>query len=171
MAGHDDGDDFFSDDGLDNLPHDALTELENNAIHFTQAQHPAHLTAPPSSDYGDDFEDDDLDDAVVIDESRSTPAINPGFQRSKPGHTIQRDQLQQQRPVPSSNPNIANRQGQNAPLPPRFSQVTRLHPPVPIPQHESMVVEQGSQPSAGPDDQVESLQRQIEEVWCTYYCI
>jgi hypothetical protein len=81
MAGHDDGESNYDNDDLDDLPSDALIELENNAIQFTQAQ---RVKAAPSSDYGDDFEDEDLDDAVVIDESRSTPAIVPTLRQTVP---------------------------------------------------------------------------------------
>ncbi|KAG9258817.1 DNA repair protein Rad26 [Emericellopsis atlantica] len=67
--------DEFSDDGFDDLPDNALQELENNAISLTQAhQHTQHQDRfPPArqqpqrafSDYGWD-EDDDLDTSEVI---------------------------------------------------------------------------------------------------------
>ncbi|GAP86994.1 putative DNA repair protein Rad26 [Rosellinia necatrix] len=69
-------DDFFSDDDLDTLNANALQELENGAIQFTQAQRTHGQPQPPppppprppvaprlSAEY--DFEDDDLDDAVL----------------------------------------------------------------------------------------------------------
>lgn len=68
--------DDFSDDDLDGLNDNALQELENNALQFTQAQKPHGRPAPeplhaprvhpllPEAEY--DFEDDDLDDAVLV---------------------------------------------------------------------------------------------------------
>lgn len=72
MAGHDEGDDFFSDDGLDNIPQNAFDELEETAIRQTQA---TQLAQPPpsSSNYGDDFDDEDLDDAEVFDAAQDAP--------------------------------------------------------------------------------------------------
>lgn len=68
--------DEFSDDGLDELNDTILQELEANAIQFTQAQKLAQSQAAPpppqpprTATYGYGFEDDDLDDAVVFDES------------------------------------------------------------------------------------------------------
>lgn len=164
MAGHDDGDDFFSDDDLDALPHDALAELENNAIQFTQAQQPNRMKALPSSDYGDDFEDEDLDDAVVIDESKSTPAIIPALRRKSQGQAAQQEQFRQHERRTISSPSLANRQRLPDFVPPRFSQPSQVPPRVPIAQNESMVVQQGSQPDSGTEDKVDNLQRQIEEV-------
>lgn len=67
--------DDFSDDGFDDLNDTTLQELENNAVHLTQAQKPLNtqLSQPPNDndDYG--LEDDDLDDAVVIDEAAHLP--------------------------------------------------------------------------------------------------
>ncbi|KAI0871623.1 hypothetical protein GGS24DRAFT_470605 [Hypoxylon argillaceum] len=68
--------DDFSDDDLDGLNDNALQELENNALQFTQTQKPHGRPAPeplhaprvhpllPEAEY--DFEDDDLDDAVLV---------------------------------------------------------------------------------------------------------
>lgn len=68
--------DDFSDDGFDDLNDTTLQELENNAIQLTQAQKPLNtqLTQPAFAE-NDDFglEDDDLDDAVVIDEAAQLP--------------------------------------------------------------------------------------------------
>ncbi|SRR6266536_2951073 len=164
MAGHDDGDEFFSDDDLDALPHDALAELENNAIQFTQAQQPTLLKAPPSSDYGDDFEDEDLDDAVVIDESRSTPAIIPALHRKSQGQAAQQERFRQRQRGTANSPSLANRQRLPDFVPPRFSQPSQVLLRVPIAPNDSMVAQQGSQPDSGIEDKVDSLQRQIEEV-------
>jgi hypothetical protein len=156
MAGHDDGESNYDDDDLDDLPSDALIELENNAIQFTQAQ---RVKAAPSSDYGDDFEDEDLDDAVVIDESRSTPAIVPTLRQTVPGPAIQHEQFRQQRYGMANNSNLANRQRYNPP--PKFNESSRL-PTEPIVQHADKVEQGTGEQAAGSD--VLSLQRQVEEV-------
>jgi hypothetical protein len=169
MAGQDDGDNFFDDDDLDTLPHDALVELENNAIQFTQAQTATRYIVTASSDYGDDFDDEELDDAVVIDESRSTPAALPALHRNIPGQATQREQFRQQRhgtTLSTLNPNLASRQ--RPPDPPKFNQPNRSQPR--IPQNDSMTAQQGSQAS-GVEANVESLQRQIEEVMLSSYYI
>lgn len=164
----------FSDEELDSLPADALVELENNAIQFTQAQTQARYSKPanaanaaPSSDYGDEIGDEDLDDAVIIDESKSTPAIIPGFQRQVPNQAAQREQFRQQRYGSTSNTYtaLADRQ-RNPPIPPppRFSQSTPVVPRAPVPQNDSMTAEQGSQPSVSGDNSAEALQIQFQEV-------
>lgn len=161
MAGYDDGEDFFDDDDLDALPHDTLLELENDAIQFTQAQtQAARQKPPPSSDYGDEFDDEDLDDAVVIDESRSTAAIPP-VQRPDP--VTQHEQFRQDRYGAPSGSNLANR-------PRQLHQPSRVSAQIPTPQHESMVAQQGSHPSAAAGLTVESLQKQVEQVR-TYDCL
>ncbi|RKF56411.1 putative dna repair protein rad26 [Erysiphe neolycopersici] len=76
-------DEEFSDDDLDKLPQDTFIELENKAIQYTQAQAQARLNAVSTSDYGDDLEDDDLKDAIVIDRSSSTQAIIQSLQKNK----------------------------------------------------------------------------------------
>jgi len=157
MAAHDDGGSNYDDDDLDDLPTDALLELENNAIQFTQAQ---RAKAAPSSDYGDDFEDEDFDDAVVIDESRSTPAVVPVLRRNAPGPATQHEQFRQQRYGAANTPSLASRQRYNPP--PRFNEPSRL-PAAPSSQQAHQVVLGGGE-QAGPD--VLSLQRQVEEVMC-----
>lgn len=152
MAAHDDGESNYDDDDLDDLPTDALLELENNAIQFTQAQ---RVKAPPSSDYGDDFEDEDLDDAVVIDESRSTPAFP---RQTVPGPATQHEQFRQQRYVAANNSNLANRQRYNPP--PKFNESSRLAL-APIAQYVGEI-EQGRGVQASPN--VLNLQRKVEEV-------
>jgi hypothetical protein len=107
MANYADVDHDFSDDDFNDLPTDALAELENNAIQFTQSVIPqpqAYVQAQvqaqpkpgavPSSDYGDDFDDDDLDDAVVIDESRSTPAALASHIQNGTGPAVRKDAYQ-----------------------------------------------------------------------------
>lgn len=60
--------DEFSDDGFDDLPDNALQELERNAFQLTQAQakqQSSHDAPPRLSDYGWEEEDDDLDNTEV----------------------------------------------------------------------------------------------------------
>ncbi|POS85650.1 hypothetical protein EPUL_002776 [Erysiphe pulchra] len=76
-------DEDFSDDDLDKLPQDTFIELENKAIQYTQAQTQARLNAVSTSDYGDDLEDDDLNDAVVIDRSSGTQVIIRSLHQNK----------------------------------------------------------------------------------------
>ncbi|KAI0508839.1 hypothetical protein F5B22DRAFT_618925 [Xylaria bambusicola] len=105
--------DDFSDDDFDALNANALQELENNAIQFTQAQkpyprqEPPPLPAPqPRQDDGYDYEDDDLDDAVVVvqDARQPKPALSPTRDRSAQLPTRiplqQQQQQQQQRQQP-----------------------------------------------------------------------
>ena len=170
MAVHEDGENIFSDDDLDHLPLNALAELENNAIRATQVPtQVTRLKVSPSSDYGDDFEDEDLDDAVVIDEAKSAPAIIPALHRNAQGQAIPRAQFRQQRygAISNPNPNLANRQSPNAPTPSALHRPNRFPPRIPIPHDESMVAQQGSQPEAT-DPKIESLQRQVEEVTLGY---
>jgi hypothetical protein len=156
MAGHEDGESNYDDDDLDDITTDALIELENNAIQFTQAQ---RVKAAPSSDYGDDFEDEDLDDAVVIDESRSKPAIIPSLRQNVPGLATQHEQFRQQRYGEANSSNLANRQRRN--LPPKFNDLNRS-PPASTAQHVGHVEEARGEEAAGLD--VLSLQRQVQEV-------
>ena len=172
MAGYEDGENNFSDDDLDDLPVDALQELEDNAIQFTQfTQACVVVNAPPSSDYGDEFDDEDLDDAVVVDEARSVPPVVPSFNRGPPSQVAQREQFRQQRyGAPSIlSPNLANRTKPN--VPPTLNQPSRTQAPAPIPiqqqQHESMVAQQGSLPEPG--EKVDNLQKQIQEAGYNHF--
>lgn len=91
--------DEFSDDGLDDLPDNALQELENNAITLTQAAHQARKPQQPQrgfSDYGWD-EDDDLDTSEVINDA-GAPVGRPPVDNSLPMQP--RHQLPIQRPPP-----------------------------------------------------------------------
>ncbi|KAJ9137549.1 DNA repair protein Rad26 [Pleurostoma richardsiae] len=83
--------DDFSDDGFDDLNDIVLQELENNAIQFTQAQKFAQSQAAPQPpaqranyDYSYGFEDDDLDDTVVIDELAQLPVRHPADKQPTP---------------------------------------------------------------------------------------
>jgi hypothetical protein len=161
MAGYADGENNFSDDEFDHLPANALEELENNAIQFTQGC--VRVNAAPSSDYGDEFDDEDLDDAVVIDEARSAPAVIPTLNRGLQSQAAQREQFRQKRyGLPSNpNPNSVNRSGPSAL--PTLNQPTGARESVPTDdqRHESMVTQQGSLPESG--ENVDDLQKQIQE--------
>lgn len=89
--------DDFSDDGFDGLEDTTLQELENNAIQLTQAVKPAPTPQPwnDTEDYG--LEDDDLDDAVVIDAAAQAPVRRPADRQVQlpPSH------VQDGRPIPS----------------------------------------------------------------------
>lgn len=157
--GHDSGESYFDDDDLDTLPADALLELENNAIQFTQFTQAHRAKAAPSSDYGDDFEDEDLDDAVVIDESRSTPAILPIPRQNALGQATQHERFRQQRYGTANSTNLANRPRYNPP--PKFNDSSRL-PSAPIAQIAPVLDQQAEQQTPLPDPTI--LQRQIDEV-------
>lgn len=165
MAGYDDGESVYGDDNFDALPVDALEELETNAIQYTQAQtQAARPVPPPSSDYGDDFDDEDLDDAVVIDESRSTPATTSYPLRHVSAQPAQREPYRHPQHGPSSNTNSTLPNRTYPKPPPAFNQPNRFPVRVAPPQNESMRAEQGSQPSTAPNSEVERLQRMVEEV-------
>ncbi|KAJ4289339.1 hypothetical protein N0V88_007090 [Collariella sp. IMI 366227] len=66
--------DEFSDDGcFEDLNDTVLEELENNALQFTQAQRTQAAPQTQLNAFDYDFEDDDLDDTVVIDETAQQP--------------------------------------------------------------------------------------------------
>lgn len=167
MAGREEDEDCFDDADLDGLPDAELLELENDAIQYTQARTQATRgkLAAPSSDYGDDFDDEDFDEEIVIDESRSTPAIIAPFHRNIPGQATPQEQFRQQRYGSANNVSsltqLANR---SRPTPPKFNETIQTHRPPAVPLNDSVVAEQGSQPSDASDDKVESLQKQLQQV-------
>jgi hypothetical protein len=95
MAGRVNGDDFLSDGDLDDLPPNALEELEKSALRQTQHQTQATVIIEPcpSSDYGYEFDDEDLDDALVIDETRGVPSQFPLLQQLNASLDNQRDRF------------------------------------------------------------------------------
>ena len=179
--------DDFDDDGLDDLNDTVLQELENNAIQFTQARQlgqtqaeaprPRPTLSPPTEnrppapglpppapgptvyDFSG-FQDDDLDDTIVIDELAQEPApaadpvvdrpLPPQQSRVVPGVDQPRPTWQQQqqvrppglasqhlpsRPVPQAPPSQRHHAGWQPPpqgrhLPPQ-SQFNRRPPPPP----------------------------------------
>ncbi|KAI0448650.1 hypothetical protein F5B21DRAFT_496875 [Xylaria acuta] len=121
--------DDFSDDDLDALNANALQELENNAIQFTQAQKtyerpnppapPRSLPPPPRgrrrSDVAYGVDDDDLDDAVVVVQGAPQPksalpsarAVASAKSARLPSRVQphqQREQKETWRPVSVANP-------------------------------------------------------------------
>ncbi|OBT86555.1 hypothetical protein VE02_04315 [Pseudogymnoascus sp. 03VT05] len=166
MADSADGDDFFSDDGLDGLAPDALDEIENNAIRYTQYQATQALTVPPSSDYGDDLDDEDLDDAVVFDGAQVDPT-NRLTQFQSSVAIQQAHQFQAQRPSRSETAQpLSDRskiQPQNKPL---YKN--------PLPTSRSVTAGQSTQPDYGRSNQsyqnvaspadgdVETLRKKLE---------
>ncbi|KAI9649565.1 hypothetical protein NHQ30_002145 [Ciborinia camelliae] len=157
MAPHEDGENNFSDDDfLNDIPADALEELENNAIAFTQAQ----IKAPPSSDYGDEFDDDDLDDAIVIDEARSAPAVVPYVHRNNVNQATRQEQFRQQR---YGDTNIVNRP-RNSIAPPLLRQPDHLPQPfsASVSREASNLSRQGSQSVADGDN--EALRKLVQEL-------
>ncbi|KAJ6787880.1 hypothetical protein PWT90_10992 [Aphanocladium album] len=121
--------DEFSDDGLDDLPENALREIENQAIQFTQAQ--AQLTQqdqPRSSfdaraqqsDYGWE-EDDDLDTAQVVNDAGVPVGRRPGggFPKAPGAPPAQLSTNPPRRPIPPVpnpqwNPTLAQNARPNA---------------------------------------------------------
>jgi hypothetical protein len=90
----DDDDEFgFSDEGLDDLPADALLQLETDAIRATQheAQYET-LPRAPESDYGD--YDDDGDEVINLDEQAGIPQASAWAADAAPRR--QHDQAQQE---------------------------------------------------------------------------
>ncbi|KAG6003398.1 hypothetical protein E4U21_002073 [Claviceps maximensis] len=88
--------DEFSDDGFDDLPDNALQELERNAIQLTQAHFVKHQPAPRDaapqrlsrvSNYGWEEEDDDLDTTEVTNDAGlpvGRPVVDNTLRRQLP---------------------------------------------------------------------------------------
>lgn len=182
--------DDFSDDDWDDLNDTVLQELENNAIQFTQAQKlgQSQPAAPTQrNDFEYDFEDDDLDDTVVIDEHAQPPPRPPQQQqalpipqpRHGPGFTgTQRWNQHLPPPRPSYPPRpqhqLPSRPIQQPLPPPRYpphasrpqqppqqSQFTR--PPLPIPRQyaaQSSQVRHGTGP-ANQNEIIATLQARL----------
>lgn len=145
MADSVDGDDFFSDDGLDGLAPDALDEIENNAIRYTQYQATQALTLPPSSDYGDDLDDEDLDDAVVFDGAQVDPT-NRLTQFQSSVAIQQARQFQAQRPsrTETAQP-LSDRSRRQSQIKPHYKN--------PVPTSRSVTGGQSTQPDSGRSNQ------------------
>lgn len=158
---HSDGDNNFSDeDGLFDDP-DLLVNLESQAIQSTQR--PALTKGPPSSDYGD-FDEEDLDDAVIIDEAKCPPSyVHSNVGQDLPsalpkvGQASPQEQFRQERyglsGRPRSSPSInPPSKHKPKPPPPLFAQ----NDPIPVRQ---------SQPAADATaDALKQALLQVEEV-------
>lgn len=164
MAGFDDGEDpCWDDDDLDAIPGDQLAELEQNAIQFTQHQTQGAFTAPPSSDYGDEFEDEELDDSVVYDESRGIPPQLQSLNTHRPGPSTQRELFRMQRYGAAGNVHeIQNRppteqwQSASKPVPQLIKRATTAVP-------AQLSTTTNSSTTIDVHD-VDNLQRQVQEV-------
>jgi hypothetical protein len=80
----------YSDDDFDSLPINTLNELENTAIQFTQQQQVVHEL---SSDYGDDFDGEGIDDSVTLEDAKSIPVTVPQPQKSTIRHAAPRERF------------------------------------------------------------------------------
>ncbi|KAI1484556.1 hypothetical protein F5X96DRAFT_692572 [Biscogniauxia mediterranea] len=176
--------DDFSDDDLDTLNANALQELENSAIQFTQA----HKKYEPSQDdqqYDQqyDFEDDDLDDTIVQDELQQ--------QQEQQEQQQQQQQQQQQAtttwrpaPIPASHfrpqpivpvvrpsallPSVSQASQQPA-HPVRASPYGQIRPPPPVSRPAPSIPSryQSSQAPRHPDpisQELAALQAQIRDL-------
>ncbi|KAI1463800.1 uncharacterized protein F4812DRAFT_445449 [Daldinia caldariorum] len=181
--------DEFSDDDFDTLNPNVLQELENNAIQFTQAQK-KYQESQSQTQFVDDFEDDDLDDAVVQDELRGNPIL-PEETTELPSRIVPQQQYQQQYqqqwggpvPVPASRfrPETAQAPSRNplpAPTssrqpqqqqsisrapPPSYSQI---RPPPPLPRPTPSIPQryqasQAQRPNIPSNHEISALQAQI----------
>ncbi|TLD09107.1 uncharacterized protein PgNI_07248 [Pyricularia grisea] len=102
--------DDFSDDGFDDLPDNALQELENTAIQFTQAQTQIQQATQPKEVFDLDFEDDDLDDTVVFDELAQHPAKPPQLPQGRVAPAVTQSRQQwNAAPVAHSHTALSNR--------------------------------------------------------------
>ncbi|KAI1738600.1 hypothetical protein F4680DRAFT_424410 [Xylaria scruposa] len=158
--------DDFSDDDLDGLNANALQELENNALQLTQAQKtynrpnppvpPKSLPPPPRGQrrsevvYG--FEDDDLDDAVVVAQNAPQPksALPPvrAVAPAKPAQLPSRVQPRQQREHRPQPANPAFRPPAHpASVGPRASQQLHSRNQAPLLPRPAPTVSSGYQPS------------------------
>jgi hypothetical protein len=144
--------DEFSDDGFEDLNDTALQELENNAVQFTQAQKAQSQAAPTQQNPLDyEFEDDDLDDTVVIDElaqpqprpppPQPQPVQQPRHGTASTGTQRWNQHLPPPRPSYLTRPQypapsrltqqpLPSQRYPARPQPPRQSQFTRPPPPV-----------------------------------------
>ncbi|KAK4118323.1 hypothetical protein N657DRAFT_667240 [Parathielavia appendiculata] len=188
--------DDFSDDSLDDLNDTVLQELENNAIQFTQAKLGQSQAAPtqhnaqnaPTQHHSTveyDFDDDDLDDTIVIDEHAKPPRPPPhpqhqalppqprygtvgGTQRwnqhlppSRPSYPTRPQFPQPSRtvpqPVPSQRYPPPSRPQQSPP-----SQFSR--PPLPIPKPYPQASEAPHASPANQSDVIAALQARLSEL-------
>src|SRR6478735_1857658 len=100
-------DDEFSDDGFDDIPANALQELEDNAIQLTQAQAQSKpLTQRPRIESPEIvwIEDDDLDTTEVTNDAGvpiGRPVVDGNLQQNQSSQSYY---LDSRRSVPPPNP-------------------------------------------------------------------
>lgn len=92
--------DDFSDDGFDELEDSTLQALEQNAIQSTQAPKLAATQHFWNDTEDCGLEDDDLDDAIVIDAAAQAPVRRPGHTPAHP-HNLTPSHVQDDRPMAS----------------------------------------------------------------------
>ncbi|RKF57294.1 putative dna repair protein rad26 [Golovinomyces cichoracearum] len=147
MDGFTDEENFYDDDDLDDLPHEKFTELENDAIQYTQAQTQARLRVDTISDYGNDLEDDDLKDAAMSDECSSTQLIVPSFQQN----------------ITAVTTGSQNNERTDSPNPSYGHETSLSLRNIKASQHEILIKHQAFQ-SDSVNAQVISLQKQVEDL-------
>ncbi|KAI1134730.1 hypothetical protein F5Y05DRAFT_397207 [Hypoxylon sp. FL0543] len=171
--------DDFSDDDLDALNANVLQELENNAIQFTQAQK-KYQTSQTQRQLEDDFEDDDLDDAVVQDELRGSSVLLPEKTTQLPSRSVPQQQTwggpvpvpasrfrpqpivsSIRQPIPTSAIPRQSQQPLSRVPAPSYSQI-RPPPPLPAPSIPPRYQASQAQRPNGPSNQeIAALQAQI----------
>ncbi|KAK3323119.1 hypothetical protein B0T19DRAFT_359636 [Cercophora scortea] len=130
--------DDYSDDGFDDLNDKVLQELENNAIQFTQAKLAQSQQQQRRQDsvYEYSFDDNDLDDTVVIDDhaqqAQPPPRPNAAAEAKAKAQAHAQGQGQAQAQVhPHAVANLASQQHRwNQPRP-QYPRQTPTYPPRP----------------------------------------
>ncbi|KAI1442109.1 hypothetical protein F5Y02DRAFT_397591 [Annulohypoxylon stygium] len=177
--------DDFDDDDFEDLNANVLQELENNAIQFTQAQK-KYQSTQSQRQLVDDFEDDDLDDAVVSDELHGKSAILPEKTTQLPSRVAPQQHQQQQtwggptpvppgrfrpQPIASSSrqpmpPPTSSRQQPQQFSRPQAPSYSQIRPPPPLPRPTPSIppryqASQAQRPSGPSNQEIAALQAQI----------
>lgn len=177
--------DDFDDDDFEDLNANVLQELENNAIQFTQAQK-KYQSTQSQRQLVDDFEDDDLDDAVVSDELHGKSAILPEKTTQLPSRVAPQQHQQQQtwggptpvppgrfrpQPIASSSrqpmpPPTSSRQQPQQFSRPQAPSYSQIRPPPPLPRPTPSIppryqASQAQRPSGPSNQEIATLQAQI----------
>ncbi|TQS35452.1 hypothetical protein Golomagni_04129 [Golovinomyces magnicellulatus] len=147
MDGFNEEENIYGDDDLDDLPDEKFTELENDAIQYTQARTQARLRADTTSDYGNDLEDDDLKDAVMSDECSSTQLIVPSFQQNIAAVAV----------------GTQNHERTDSPNPSDGNETSLSFRNIKASQHNILIKQQTHQ-SVSVNAQVISLQKQVQDL-------
>lgn len=101
--------DDFSDDGFDDLPDNALEELEIKALQSTQVQTQVQQPVQSKTLFDLDFEDDDLDDTIVFDELGQHPANPPQPPQGRVAPAVAPSRPQWNAPAQPQQPQHSNR--------------------------------------------------------------